>query len=127
MGFFSWNCLHCGESVKAPYGLPREIAWQNRVVAIRDGEGSPDKVRGNYDGYGRVLDPSEPEAVRLSPDLDHPPKVWHERCYSQRPYVVGPSPPADDQGYFYERNDDDWPLEGVAAVASFTYLKEDEQ
>ena len=34
MGLFSWNCKECGESIKAPYDIPKHIAWQNEAILL---------------------------------------------------------------------------------------------
>jgi len=88
MGFFSWNCKACGESIK---GCPCEhMAWQQNAVLLKQ-NGS--RVIGEYDGYGRIDDTdfssSEPE-------------LWHEKCWREAgcPEYSGPSDYAQDQGFF---------------------------
>ena len=92
MGFFSWECKGCGESIKSPYGLPKGMEWQNDAVAITD---SGAVYTGAYDGYGSV---GEWECE------DSEPGMWHARCYLHacKPKYSGPSLHADDQGYFYD-------------------------
>ena len=94
MGFFSWNCRGCGESMKAPYDLPDEIEWQNRVVVHTEDHRT---LIGRYDGYGRV--------AYTDIDSDNP-DCWHFECHQAKggpgKYIQS-SDYADDQGYFYER------------------------
>ena len=103
MGFFSWNCKGCGESIKAPYDIPKEVAWHNKVVAILP-EGT--MLGGSYDGYGRI----ETLAVKGStpfqlPTLDKPQAdVWHDRCHEEAGSptgYTGGSESAADQGFWY--------------------------
>ena len=96
MGFFSWNCKGCGESIKAPYGIPKSIAYQNECVVL---EPNGTTVVGSYDGYGRVggweYEDGEPE-------------MWHHKCWeaADKPNFSSPSSHADDQGYFYADTED---------------------
>jgi hypothetical protein len=92
MGFYSWNCSACEESIKAPYDLPSDISWQNKVHAIMPGGL---ELRGEYDGYGRVS----------AYQLDDTVQVWHQRCYDKagEQKYSQPSKWSDDQGYFYDR------------------------
>ena len=97
MGFYSWNCRGCGESIKAPYDIPEVIEWQNDIVALTK-DGKP--IEGKYDGYGRVVGASQ----KLHP-LTDPVECWHQRCWekagSPETYTDA-SPHAGDQGFFYE-------------------------
>lgn len=92
MGFFSWNCKCCGESIKAPYGIPKPIVWQNQCVVL---EPNGSTIIGDYDGYGRVgsweYEDGEPE-------------MWHLKCWESKdkPSYSSPSTHADDQGFFYD-------------------------
>jgi hypothetical protein len=88
MGFFSWECECCGESIKSPYTEPE---WQNKAVVLTSG-GS--LIKGDYDGYGRI-DDFEIE--------DHLPQVYHERCWlsADKPTQwEAESEMARDQGFF---------------------------
>ena len=94
MGFFSWDCKGCGESIKAPYDIPSKIAWQNDAVAIVDG---PTIHRGEYDGYGHI------GGIDIQYVADAP-EMWHEKCWCEagQPMVfTEASKHADDQGFFY--------------------------
>ena len=99
MGFFSWNCRGCGESIKAPYDVPKEIAWQSYAVAIKESKENPYAPNGGfqvglYDGYGKICGP-----------IDDGDEVWHEHCWEDAGKNVEftkASDPADDQGFFYD-------------------------
>ena len=95
MGFFSWNCRGCGESMKAPYDLDAADAWQNDVVVITEDN---DLISGAYDGYGRVS----------CEDITYyKVECWHKRCHTEHgsPLTFTKSSDyAEDQGYFYERS-----------------------
>ena len=94
MGFFSWNCKGCNESIKAPYDIPKEMAWQNEAVLMcEDGT----MVCGDYDGYGRVghFDIGRNEDA---------PELWHKKCWEESGQPMkysGASDYAEDQGFFY--------------------------
>jgi len=94
MGFFSWNCKQCGESIKAPYDVPEGMEWQNDCVLVREDK---DPLIGEYDGYGRI------DGFDLT-GLPGDPELWHENCWmnEERPLYTGPSDYADDQGFFYD-------------------------
>ncbi len=103
MGFFSWECKGCGESIKSPYSLPKGMEWQNDAVAITD---SGAVYTGAYDGYGRINGHLE-NTLNLLYDLSttsEEPEMWHARCYlyAGKPKYSGPSLHAADQGYFYD-------------------------
>lgn len=114
MGFFSWNCKGCGESVKAPYEIPKALAWQNKMVAILP-EGSV--LKGDYDGYGRIdahassSTPKDPVTVTCTLPCwgEQQPQVWHARCHVdagepceyEEPTVAECRPA--DQGYWYPK------------------------
>jgi len=108
MGFFSWNCKGCGESIKAPYDLPDELAWQNEIISIA---ADNTLVSGNYDGYGRI------EGYWADDELGRNPEVWHGECWvkaGKPTKYSGASDYAEDQGFFYgcdcDVNDEDnWP------------------
>jgi len=94
MGFFSWNCKGCGESIKAPYDIPEGIEWQNNAIVIGQG---PNINRGSYDGYGRI------NGIEVNHVVEDP-EMWHEKCWidagSPLEYT-GASEYAEDQGFFY--------------------------
>jgi hypothetical protein len=103
MGFFSCLCSECNESIKAPYDLPSNIAWQNLAIAIQpDGNG----IFGEYDGYGKIVKHDTREVVEVPEGC-----TWrHVACAAEMDspdgfkYTEG-SEYAADQGYFYERNE----------------------
>ena len=95
MGFFSWKCKGCSESIKAPYGIPEEWEYMNEAVLL---ESNGNIIIGSYDGYGNVgeheicYDPLEPE-------------IWHKKCWEEadKPEYTGSSEYAADQGFFYDK------------------------
>ena len=105
MGFFSWNCKGCGESIKAPYNLPKELTWQNSAVAYAGLYDSDSVIYGSYSGYGML----ETDHGEIGLDLDDV-CIWHERCYEADLDMYPTedySRHAEDQGYFYDRPGDE--------------------
>ena len=104
VGFFSQDCIECGDSVIAPYDVPEGMAWQNHAVVITP--------RGNiktgvYDGYGSVGDEGSDGMGSYDIGMDN--TVYHRLCWEAAGSPMryrGPSPHANDQGYFYERTVD---------------------
>ena len=112
MGFFSWNCEVCKQSIKAPYEYPPELTWHTQAVAIM-----PDGTvyEGLYDGYGRINDDEDSHDLQAQKPPYDPhdgredwkkgePTVYHADCYAKagKPTEYkGPSDNADDQGFFY--------------------------
>ena len=95
MGYYSFKCKSCHESIKAPDNLPKSMAWQNKVVVVID---ENTRYEGSYDGYG----------------TQH--GVWHQRCFEEDCTLKGAdyllvdyndlaSESANDQGFWYERPD----------------------
>lgn len=96
MGFFSWNCKQCGESIKAPYNLPKDIGWHNDAVVITEGSNI---YRGSYDGYGSI------NGVDFCFDTVPHPEMWHDKCWFEAGSPLefsGASDYARDQGFFYD-------------------------
>lgn len=93
MGFFSWNCKGCNESIKAPYDIPEPITWQNDAVCLSM---NGNVTLGKYDGYGRV--------GGLEVEWDDAIEWWHQQCWEKvgKPEFTGASTHADDQGFFYD-------------------------
>ena len=92
MGFFSFDCRGCGESMKAPYDLPNHLKWQNKVVIITEDD---NVLFGDYDGYGRLEQGRE--------DLFGA-ECWHHQCWmnhNQPRTFTEKSKGSRDQGYFY--------------------------
>jgi hypothetical protein len=97
VGFFSQECIECGDSVIAPYDMPKGMEWQNRAVCITP-EG--DIMSGLYDGYGNV------GAGYDRYDIGENNTVYHWACWEAAGNPTryrGPSDRAGDQGYFYDR------------------------
>lgn len=95
MGFFSFNCQGCGQSLRSHYAVTKESSWMQSVVVYT----ADNKFhQGAYDGYGR-LDAGTHE-VEL---FDGACTVYHQRCWRLlgRPKgFVGVAKAAQDQGYF---------------------------
>lgn len=96
MGFFSWECKHCGQSIKSPYQtIP---AWHNHATAILS---SGSLIQGAYDGYGKIG----------GADItDTQPTMYHTKCWEAigKPTdYKGESESARDQGHFYDSPCDD--------------------
>lgn len=122
MGFHSWDCRGCGHPALSHYVTNNRNAWMRFIVAVRhDGT----KVRGEYDGYGRVVDEAgEGVGVMLwegnegEPSRWKEPDVWHEACWKAagKPAAyMGGSQSSRDQGFFYRdgSHDADPPVEEV--------------
>ena len=105
MGFFSRLCDVCGRSIKAPYDIPKELEWQNKIVAILpDGT----MIGGDYDGYGRIDTPDIVNSKPFElPSYEEPHADWyHDRCHEAAGNpgkYTGGSEDAQDQGFFYDR------------------------
>jgi hypothetical protein len=98
MGFFSWNCNGCGQSIKAPYQLD-ELEWQCKTVVKFSGE----VYVGTYDGYGKVeLDGGGEEEIWGGGEE---PEMWHSRCWDGK-FTGTPSESAADQGYFFDYDEE---------------------
>lgn len=97
MGFFSWECRHCGHSILSRYSADEPFDWMSRAVALqRNGT----LLRGEYDGYGRI-DGTELHYTFGSNE----PEMYHEKCWEQAgsPYTYTQgSRNAPDQGYFID-------------------------
>ena len=102
MGFFSWDCQHCGMSAKSGPGLPKELTGQQNVVVLLVDGG---KVEGEYDGYGRVIGEDYTEFLDNLVDIDGKFSLFHSRCWRAagcpQKFLV-PSEYSSDQGYFYD-------------------------
>lgn len=105
MGFFSWQCKGCDQSIKAPYNLDA-LAWQADAVCLKS-DGAV--YSGEYSGYGVIDDPAlEREDIWE----DSEPELWHKRCWENagKPSFTGASKQAADQGYFFDYDEE---LEGA--------------
>ena len=112
MGYFSWQCTICGQSVKAAGETPIGLEWQSVAVAVMpDGK----ILHGLYDGYGRIVDDEEDshDLQAQTPgewDGETPqgrqlgnPAMWHHQCWEHAgspTAYTGPALPAEDQGFF---------------------------
>lgn len=99
MGFFSWDCKGCGNSMRSAHAVTKTSAWMKQVVIYT--KGSKTARRGEYDGYGRVG----------SSDYDDDSfwdgrefTAYHKACHEimGKPKFDGQSRDAHDQGYFVD-------------------------
>ena len=119
MGFFSWKCRHCDESILSHWALEvgDSRAWMTQAVAVRK-DGST--IDGEYDGYGNLAgvdlmagwreDDIERDGILWAPENCHMPpnpEIYHTSCYAAlgRLSPAGPSKHAEDQGYFIDEDD----------------------
>lgn len=94
MGFYSWNCPCCGNSIRSRHSTNATSAWMSKVVVVfADG----DRVSGEYDGYGRVGAKLDYEGLE-----DGKFAMYHRACWelAGKPEFSAPSVYASDQGYF---------------------------
>jgi hypothetical protein len=90
MGYFSWNCLACGFSVRECRNCSQDDWMGHAVVLAPNGT----RVIGHYDGYGRVGD-----SLNLANQMGDF-SVYHKACWelSGKPEFTKQSPHARDQG-----------------------------
>lgn len=112
MGFFSYKCKCCGESIKAPYGLAAKHQWMNEVTCVLE-DGAV--LQGDYDGYGgfsiRYDDLQthhlyHREDIEVS-GIDDRATIYHTQCWEKagKPGFQGGMERAEDQGYFDDLSD----------------------
>jgi len=103
MGFFSWKCKVCGHSMRAEYVTDHPELSQ---VVVIESDGSI--LRGEYDGYGRVITRCGAEQEF---DSCGEPECYHLECWKKAgeptKYTKG-SDYAEDQGYFFGPGDPDY-------------------
>jgi hypothetical protein len=94
MGFYSWECQGCGQSIRNHHACNKDSAWMNEAVLLRPKEYP--KV-GHYDGYGR-LETVAGDVLELGDD----PALYHRTCWHLlgKPKFEKPSRYARDQGHF---------------------------
>ncbi len=105
MGFFSWNCKHCGLEILAPASLSQKeiphLIYLTNVVAI-DINGNT--CSGTYDGYGRVNGTD----ITLE-NYSKQPDVYHNHCFFnnniESDKYTGGSKLARNQGFFLSEDD----------------------
>ena len=93
MGFFSWNCTCCDNSIRSRYAVTPTSDWMKQAVVVFE---SGDRMSGEYDGYGqlvRMLDTQE---------LNGKFAMYHRACWelAGKPVFSAASVDASDQGYF---------------------------
>lgn len=95
MGFFSYSCKGCGQSLRSYHAVTKDSSWmQSVVVYLKDGR----FFQGAYDGYGR-LDTGTGELELMDCEFT----AYHQRCWRLlgRPKgFVGQAGHAQDQGFF---------------------------
>jgi len=99
MGMFSYNCRACGHPLLCAQATTKGVnSWmQHGIVIMPNG----DVHSGEYDGYGRM------GGYDSHGEMDNG-SVYHVHCYQalERPLrYVGPSQPAEDQGWFFDEGD----------------------
>jgi hypothetical protein len=96
MGFFSYNCLGCGHSIRSANArhAPQWMIATTQVLPL----GQP--IQGYYDGYGRIVTDADREiAVEV---FGGEAGLYHTACWelSGRPGFTRRSRRAGDQGFF---------------------------
>lgn len=102
MGVFSWECNICHRSILCMDVTSERNAWMHRAVCVF--ENDPEfPLKGQYDGYGRMWDPSMCEDDQEFMDSGNF-SLYHLACWrlSGKPGYTGASRSAADQGYFVD-------------------------
>jgi hypothetical protein len=104
MGFFSWECKKCGVSMRR-----RDVAdnvGHSQVVVI---ENDGTILKGEYDGYGRVVSASGAEReINIDTLGKGEPECYHRKCWEavgKPTEYTGGSNDAADQGFFFGSED----------------------
>ena len=106
MGFFSWDCRDCGHPMLSSWATNETNGWMQDVAVIQS-DGA--RLRGLYDGYGRVISHFSPNTlIEICNPILHPgygdPECWHAACWGlagePTTYTEG-SEMSEDQGYFF--------------------------
>ena len=102
MGFFSWDCPVCGESIRSRQAEPNPkeaaLILHNSVIA------------GEYDGYGRIITPGGKFNIQEADSTMYGEyvKLYHLECYNKigRPIYMDAeiSHHAADQGYWFNKD-----------------------
>jgi hypothetical protein len=95
MGFYSWNCNECGVSVISAYARCPVTSWQMDCVAVFE---NGDVIKGEYDGYGRIL--SDHGEFELYGDF----ALYHRACWEAAgcpTKFTEAAKGAGDQGFFF--------------------------
>lgn len=98
MGFFSQDCDGCGHPALSEDATEAVNEWMNDVVVITP-HGSV--IRGSYDGYGTLTEPSGAEHEYAVGDGN---TVWHTACWEKAGEPTdfrGSSRRSQDQGWFF--------------------------
>jgi len=89
MGFFSYNCLGCGYSLRSHHFTSDNSKWMSKAVVMTKRGG---KWEGVYDGYGRIDGHEMGFSQRYA--------CWHKACHQivGEPEFTEPSARSEDQG-----------------------------
>lgn len=101
MGFFSWDCEHCGKSARCQMAVSdTKLSFQSDVVICF---ANGDRVSGEYDGYGRVG-----QSLDLQ-DVQQQFTLYHLACWERagHPGYKGQSKYSADQGWFFDVTEDE--------------------
>jgi len=103
MGFYSFDCKHCGHPALSRRATDRHNKWMNDVVALFE---NGKTLVGDYDGYGRVSG--------IAWEWDEPVSLYHQACWETcgKPKFDGPSKSSEDQGWFFDKGVHDSPPPG---------------
>lgn len=93
MGYFSWDCPCCHNSVRSHSATTADSQWMSRAVAVFEGG---TLLRGEYDGFGGVGN------GHYELDVGEDFALYHEACWllTGKPAFSQPSRHAHDQGHF---------------------------
>jgi hypothetical protein len=109
MGFFSWECPVCHESIRSHWAVGKKNV-RNCILVLPDRQ-----VAGEYDGYGRIIEADEGEPFDIMEHLhsahhDREVKLYHADCHHKAGWPEWDdakfSKYARDQGYWFGKNDE---------------------
>lgn len=95
MGFFSFKCAGCNQSLRSNYGVTDKSVWMRSVIAY---DRSGKYYQGAYDGYGRIETAGDEANLSYGGFT-----VYHQRCWRLLGRPKGyakEAAHAPDQGYF---------------------------
>jgi len=98
MGFFSWDCKKCGKSMRSSCVAGDDLL-SKVIVLEKDGS----ILKGEYDGYGRVL--TEYNEHEIDFHGDEEPECYHQHCWEEagKPTKWSESSECSyDQGFFID-------------------------
>ena len=107
MGFFSWECNHCGRAVLSKEATEPNTYIEKAWCTVRAQQSEDhEPVYGFYDGYGRV-EAGERGTISVKPDGLGDPCFYHQRCWGKAgtPTKFKASRSAENQGFFINEAD----------------------